>query len=141
MEQKMRRAGPGDCLLLLLSILDLAGIRTVFAPCGPKEDGSWMTCHWAGQAVTGAAAVLLVLALVHILVLDRGMKVGLDAGIAAVALLTALLPGRLIGLCMMPDMRCHQLMVPGITVCAVLMILSAILDAGFRLRKEKHHDI
>ena len=45
-------------LLFVFSVVELIGIRTFFAPCGPKEDGSWMSCHWAGQAVTGTAAVL-----------------------------------------------------------------------------------
>ncbi len=141
MEHKTRRVGAGDCLLLIFGIIFLVGIRTVFAPCGPKEDGSWMTCHWAGQALTGTAAVLLVLALVHLLLRDRGMKVGLDVGIAVVAVFSALLPGKLIGLCMMPDMRCHQLMVPGATVCAVLMVLAAVLDIGLRRKKENGHDV
>ncbi len=139
MEKKAKRFELAGLLLLLLSAAELIGIRTFFAPCGPKEDGSWMTCHWAGQAVTGTAVVLLVLALVRILVRDRGMKVGLDMGMAAAAVLSALLPGRLIGLCMMPDMRCHQLTVPGTAVCAVLVVLAAALDAGLRLRKEKGH--
>lgn len=136
MKQNDRRIGVSDILLLLFSAMDLIGIRTFFAPCGLKEDGSWMSCHWAGQAVTGAAVVLVVLALVHLLVRDRGMKLGLDAGLAATAVCSALLPGTLISLCMMADMRCHRLMVPGVTVCAVLVVMSAVLDAW--MRRERH---
>ena len=136
MTQNDRRIGVSDILLLLFSVVELIGILTFFAPCGPKEDGSWMSCHWAGQAVTGTALVLVVLALVHLLVRDRGMKLGLDVGLAVTAICSALLPGKLIGLCMMADMRCHRLTVPGVTVCAVLVILATALDAW--TRRERH---
>ena len=136
MKQNDRRIGVSDILLLVFSVVELIGIRTFFAPCGPKEDGSWMSCHWAGQAATGTAAVLVVLALVHLLVRNRGVKLGLDAGLVAVAVCSALFPGKLIGLCMMADMRCHRLTVPGVTVCAVLVVLSAALDAW--TRRERH---
>ena len=136
MKQNDRRIGVSDILLFVFSVVELIGIRTFFAPCGPKEDGSWMSCHWAGQAVTGTAAVLVVLALVHLLVQDRGMKLGLDAGLAATAICSALLPGKLIGLCMMAEMRCHRVMVPGVTVCAVLVVMTAVLDAW--MRRECH---
>ena len=63
MKQNDRRIGVSDILLFVFSVVELIGIRTFFAPCGPKEDGSWMSCHWAGQAVTGTAAVLVVLAI------------------------------------------------------------------------------
>ena len=136
MENNHPRARVSDLLLLVFGAVELSGVRTFFAPCGPKEDGSWMSCHWAGQAVTGTAAVLVVLALVHLLVRDRGMKLGLDLGLAAVALCSALFPGKLIGLCMMAEMRCHRLTVPGVTVCAVLVVLAAALDAW--TRRERH---
>lgn len=137
MEQKTRRAGLGDLLLLVFSLLYLSGILTFFAPCGPKEDGSWMTCHWAGQAALGTAAVLTVLSVVHILAKDRGIKLGLDVGILSAAALSALIPGRLIGLCMMPEMRCRQLTAPGVTVCSVLILAAAAADLILQRERRK----
>ena len=116
MEYYHPRARVSSLLLLVFSAVELAGVRTFFAPCGPKEDGSWMSCHWAGQAVTGIAVCLVILSIAHLLTGNRGMKLGLDVGIMVLTVFSALIPGRLIGLCMMPDMRCHQLMTPGVTV-------------------------
>ena len=127
--------GVTDCLLFVVSVLFLIGIYFWFPVCDAMGD-KIMSCHWAGQAVTGTALVLVVLALVHLLVRDRGMKLGLDVGLAVTAICSALLPGKLIGLCMMADMRCHRLTVPGVTVCAVLVVLAAALDAW--TRRERH---
>lgn len=128
MENKNRNIGFSDLLLVLLSAVFLIGIRSFFAPCGPKEDGSWMTCHWAGQAVSGAAAVLLCLAVAHLLVRNRGVKAGLSMAMIPTAALTMLIPGKLIHMCMMQSMRCHSVMKPGVIVCAVLTILAAVFD-------------
>ena len=42
MKQNDRRIGVSDILLFVFSVVELIGIRTFFAPCGPKEDGSWI---------------------------------------------------------------------------------------------------
>ena len=76
----------------------------------------------------GIAVVLTVLSVVHILAKDRGIKLGLDVGMLSAAALSALIPGRLIGLCMMPEMRCRQFTAPGVTVCSVLILAAAAAD-------------
>lgn len=57
----IRKIGVFDVVLFVLSAALFAGDLTVFAPCAAKGDGSWMTCHWAGNAVAGVAAVLTAL--------------------------------------------------------------------------------
>lgn len=133
------RIGISDVLLPVFSILYLVGIRTVFHPCGPKEDGSWMTCHWAGQMVTGLAVVLVVLSVAHVITTNTGVKLGLDLGILAVSVYSALIPGKLISLCMMPDMRCHQLMTPGVIICSILVLAAVALDCVLIGRKGSSH--
>ena len=64
--KKTTKSGPVDVLLAVFSVAYLVGVRTVFLPCGPKEDGSWMNCHWAGQAVTGVAVCLVILSIAHL---------------------------------------------------------------------------
>lgn len=61
-----RRFGVCDILLMLSALAFLLGLLFVFFPCGAKEDGGWMSCHWAGQALKGVAALELVLALQNI---------------------------------------------------------------------------
>ena len=124
-----------DVILFSLSALLLLGVLTVFAPCGAKEDGGWMTCHWAGNAVAGAAAVLTALAVMRIFAKDGKAQSWLSAAMIPTALLAALIPGRLIALCMMPSMRCRAVMSPAVTVLSVLIIAIAAMDVAFRRRK------
>ena len=70
MKKNSSKIGAGDIVLLVVSVFFLIGILTFFQACGPKDDGSWMTCHWAGQALTGLAAVLTVIALIVITLVD-----------------------------------------------------------------------
>lgn len=123
-----RRFGVCDILLMLSALAFLLGLLFVFFPCGAKEDGGWMSCHWAGQALKGVAALELVLALFHLLPAPAERKIGLDLSLIAAALLALLIPGRLIGLCLMASMRCRGLMAPAVTVFSVLLAALALLD-------------
>ena len=134
-----KKKGIGVCPLLqiVLNAVFFVGIQTIFAPCAPYEDGKWMTCHWAGEALLGIAAVMLVMSLLHLLPLRTGMKEGLVIAMIPVSFLIIVLPGRLIPLCMMETMRCHVMMQPAVTVIAVLnIVLSAVYL--WQHRKEEH---
>ena len=61
MEKKKWKIKLTDVLLLLASGAFLVGMRTFLAPCAQQADGKWMVCHWAGEALTGVAAVLFVI--------------------------------------------------------------------------------
>ena len=50
--------------------------------------------------------------------------------------LALLIPGKLIGLCMMASMRCRSLMAPAVTVFSVLLLALALLDLLYQ-RKRK----
>ena len=135
MENKKINIGVSDIALVVLGVIFFVGIRTFFAPCGPKDDGNWMTCHWAGQAISGIAAVLLVIAVIHLIVKDAKVKQGLALAIIPTALLAAFLPGNLIGLCMMNTMRCHSVMRTATIIVSLLMIAAALCDV-FAQRKK-----
>ena len=95
-----------------------------------------MTCHWAGQAVTGVAALLAVLATVRFFLADSRAKLGLDLAVIPTAMLAALIPGRLINLCMMHDMRCRAVMRPAVIVFSVLLIAAALVDLLMQRKKK-----
>lgn len=130
-----RKIDAFDIVLLVLSAVLLAGVLTVFAPCAPKEDGSRMTCHWAGSAVAGVAAVLTVISLLRLLVKDAKAKLGLDLAMLPASLLALLLPGKLIGLCMTADMRCRSVMTPAVTALSILLFAAAAVDAFLQHKK------
>ena len=135
MEKRNRSIGVSDIILLVLSVVFLIGILTFFAPCSPRDDGSWMTCHWAGQAVTGIAAVLLVISVIHLVVKDAKVKQGLALAMIPVALFSIILPGNMIGLCMMDTMRCRSVMRPATLIVSVLVIVSAAFDLILQRKK------
>lgn len=124
---KKLKIGIMDIIVLLAGVCFLLGSLFVFTPCGPKEDGSWMICHHAGTAVTGIAAVLVLLAVLHLLMPSAKTKLGLAMASLPVAVLAYLLPGKLHPLCMMPSMRCHTVMAPGVTVSVI--VLAAVYAA------------
>lgn len=136
MDKKKINIGKSDIILIVISVVFLIGILTVFAPCGPKEDGAWMSCHWAGHAVAGAAAVLVVLSVIHLFIADAKIKTGISIAIIPVSILAAIIPDGFISLCMMNTMRCHSVMHPAAIVMAILTVAAALLDI-FIQRKNK----
>lgn len=124
----MKRFTVCDFILPVLALALLLGLLFVFSPCGPKEDGGWMTCHWAGQALKGIASLELVLTLLHLIPAPDQRKIGLDFALIGTAVLAVCVPGHLINLCMMADMRCRSVMTPAVTVLSVLLIVLSLLD-------------
>lgn len=132
---KKLKVGVMDGVVILSSVLFLLGVLFVFTPCGPKEDGSWMMCHHASTAVTGIAVVLVILAVLHLLMPNAKTKLGLAMGSLPVAVLAYLIPGRLHPLCMMDTMRCHTVMVPGVTVSVIVLAVIYAADIFMQYKR------
>ena len=128
MNEKKRRCGITDVLLLVLNLIFFVGIQTVFAPCEARPDGSWMTCHWAGQALIGIAAALLAIAVMHLVIPRTQVKIGLSLAVIPVSILAFAVPDHLIDLCMMETMHCHTVMEPAVTLLSLLNVLLAAAD-------------
>lgn len=137
MADTKRKIGVGDIALLVLSVFFAVGMFTIFAPCGPKEDGSWMVCHWAGNAVKGLAIVLAALSVAHIAFQNGSVKIGLSLAIVPVALFAAIVPGNVISLCMMKTMKCHAVTQPAGIVLSALIIIAAVLDIVLQKKNNK----
>ena len=116
-----------DIVLLLLSLALCLGVKLVFHACGMKEDGSYMNCHWAEQAVFAVSAGLTITSVFR-LFLDRKAKAGAALAMSVTAAVTALIPGACIRLCMMDTMRCHAIMRPGVIILSGLLMLTGIAD-------------
>ena len=135
MENKKISIGISDIILLIASIIFFIGMLTFLRPCSAMEDGTWMTCHWAGQAIKGLAAVLVGISLIHGFVSNPHVKIGVSLAAIPVAVLTVLIPGGLIQMCMMNTMRCHAVMRPGATIFSVVTIAAAIFDIFCQRKK------
>ncbi|MBQ3842538.1 MAG: DUF4418 family protein [Ruminiclostridium sp.] len=123
-------------IMTALSLLLTIGIIIIFPACGPKEDGSWMMCHWAGRAVFGMGIALTVISLIALIFGGGKPAAGASLSAMVLAVLTALTPEILIPLCKMPTMQCHAMMRPAIIVISVLIALTAAVNAVMILKRK-----
>lgn len=131
-EQGRRSRGLAVAVLVVSAFLAV-GVMTLFHACAPKDDGTWMSCHYAQLAVFGLACAMVVLSL-SALVARRGAAFWLHLAVAGLAVVSAFVPGGAISLCMMAGMRCRAVMRPSVillsVVIAVLAVAGALLERG-----------
>ncbi len=125
-----------DALLCVLSAVLCFGTKFLFHACAPKEDGGWMACHWAEQAVFGLGIVLLILSIITFCFPDGKTKSGIQISMAVVSALVIAVPNHLIKLCMMTDMRCHSVMKPAAIIISILILICSV-TSGMLHRKEE----
>lgn len=106
---------------LLISL----GPQTLFKACGPKENGSWMLCHWTTQAELGVGLLIAASGVLLLLFSSRKVRLGLSIATALAGILVILFPTILIGGCAMKTMTCQRLTFP------VLEVIGAITVIGF----------
>ncbi|MBP3854317.1 MAG: DUF4418 family protein [Ruminiclostridium sp.] len=122
-------------ILTLLSLLLTVGVKTLFSACGAKDDGSFMSCHYAEQAVFGMGIALTVISVC--VLISGGSRIGTGCAVALIpaGAVTLFTPGVLINLCMMPNMHCHTVMHPAVSVICGLIIAAAAVHVFLSLRK------
>ena len=130
----MKRFSPGAAAVLLLSVVIAVGSVSFLGPC-VHEDGSFGSCHWAGQAMLGIGLLLAVLSLAALLVKDCRLRAGILFAAAAAAVLGIFVPGTLINLCGMATMRCRAVMRPAMTLLCVLTAVSSLAGGIAAYRK------
>ena len=111
----------------VLALVLSAGVMTLFCACAAKENGSFMHCHDVQMCVFWIGIALSVLALAGILVKNRVLLMGICGLSILLALAAALLPGRIMTMCMMETMRCYTLMKPFVTVISLLIIICSLI--------------
>lgn len=118
------------CLFLTIGSISL------FHGCGPKDDGSFMRCHWAETMIFAMGIVLSVISLFAAIVKDKGVRVGALASMVPCLILTMLVPGTVIKLCMMQTMRCWTVMRPSVVVISIVILIVVAVDIISCLGKE-----
>lgn len=133
----MKKINLQDIILLVLSLLLAFGTEFFFHACPAKDDGSWMRCHWAENAVFAIGIALSVLALARFFISDQKIKAGISLSFLSFSLLAAFVPGIVIPLCMMKDMRCHTIMRPAVVVISILIFIVSLVDFIVKIKSEK----
>ena len=124
-------------LSLAISILLAGGIMTVFRACAQKEDGTWMHCHYAQMNVFYIAVVMVVISLINLFVSNRKFGAGLWAVSIILSIIVILIPGTIMGMCMMDTMRCWAVMKPFVMIVCVLMIIVSLVGNVMDMRAGK----
>ncbi len=128
MKEKKINITVTDIVLLLITAAYLILLQTVFKECGPKDDGSFMACHWAGRAIFAFGIVLTVSSVAHTLLPSKDTKLGLSISILVTSIVAFFIPGTLIKICGMETMKCHTHTKPANTVFAILTAVAALAD-------------
>lgn len=134
MKSKNALVGVG---FLILGALLSAGTAWLFPACGPKDDGSWMKCHWSGRVTIGIGVAVLVLALAYLFLSDRQVRAGLSLAAIPVGLLNIAVLNGLIGLCGRAEMQCRAIMNPIVTILDAAVILLGLANALWLLRAQR----
>jgi asparagine N-glycosylation enzyme membrane subunit Stt3 len=93
--------------------------------CPKMESGAYMNCHHANVAVAVLSGLMVLSAVVSMLARKRIVTIVSSAVICVAAVLSAIVPGILIDLCMMPGMTCRAVFRPVDVICSVVILLSA----------------
>ena len=103
------------------------GVSTVFAACGPKDDGTWMHCHDAQMALLGIGVAVAVVGLVSLVAKGDTAKAVLGGAGAVLGIAACLVPGTIVSMCMMDTMRCHAVMKPFAMIMGVLIAIAGVI--------------
>ena len=116
-----------DILTFAVSLVYLLGIRLWFPVCEASENG-FMSCHWAGEVLKAMSIVLLLISIIHLVVPDEKVKIGMDIPLCCIYALSFCIPGRIIPLCKMAEMSCRRGTQIWTAVIMIVLLLIAIAD-------------
>ena len=119
-------------------LIIIVGLLILFAPfgfarvCFPKADGSFMKCHWMGEAVRMLGG--LIAALGVIFSLCKTTRSGIAFSNIGVGICLILLQTTVIGTCKNTAMHCNVYTKPVILLLAGALV---IINAGYLLFNRK----
>lgn len=123
---------------LAFAFLLMIGEKTFLRPCSARPDGTFMTCHWAGESVYVLSILLFFGAMLMLIIRKQEVYAALEGMVILICLLMKHLPGGYIPLCMKKDMRCWSVMRPGVgLLCALVILLAIVVEIlVWRAKKE-----
>lgn len=123
---------------LVFAFLLMIGEKTFLRPCSARPDGTFMTCHWAGESVYVLSILLFFGAMFMLTIRKQEVYAALEGMVISICLLMKQIPGGYIPLCMKKDMRCWAVMRPGVgLLCALVILLAIVVEVlVWRAKKE-----
>ncbi len=114
-------------IVTALALMFTVGIMTVFAACGPKEDGTWMRCHNVQIYLGICGVAMTVLAVAAFISRPKLLRIALYALITGGSVVAFLLPEIIMPMCMLHTMRCYAVMEPFDRVMTALIAVVSII--------------
>ena len=132
----MKKINAFDIVLTLLSLVLCLGTAFLFHPCGPKVDGSWMLCHWARNVIIALGAVFSAASIARFFLNDN-ITTGISISFIPLSVITCLVPGILVKMCGMKDMRCWSVMRPCVLVFSIAICVISVVDIILTVTKNR----
>ncbi|MCR5214138.1 MAG: DUF4418 family protein [Eubacterium sp.] len=129
-----------EILPIIIALLLSLGVVTVFKACDPMEDGTWMHCHAAQNDVFILGLVIGGLGTIALLIKKKAVKIIVGVVNLGLGVLTSIVPGILVHLCMMHTMRCHSVMRPFVVIVSIILILTELVNVFLLVGKRKVYD-
>ena len=113
-------------------LIVIIGLLVAFAPfgfahvCFPKADGSFMKCHWMGEAVRMLGGLIAALGIVFLLF--KSSRIGIAFSTIGLGICLILLQTVVIGTCKTATMSCNVYTKPTILLLAIALIAA---NAGY----------
>ena len=131
-----------DFLPTVVGLILAIGVMSVFSACKePMDDGMWMSCHYAQMYVFADAVVIVILSLIGVFVNNYKVRICCDFIEMALTVLAALIPGVLVGLCMMDTMRCRALFRPFTIVVSAILLVTIIVKTVFDFKRQNVQEL
>ena len=135
------KKGRGISLLSsAVGLLLAAGVMTLFSACGPKADGTLMNCHNAQIGAALCGICLAVLFAIAAFAKNKAVVLVCDAAALALSVVTFMIPGVLVHICLLSNMHCQVRLKPFTRGSAILIAVFALADI-LRIIKEKREQI
>ena len=122
---------------LIAAVLMSLGVMTVFRACPAKEDVQWMHCHTAQMDLFYVGIALVILALAAMIIRSVPVCIFLYIVSAVLGCITLLVPGKLVSMCMMENMRCWSVMRPFAMLMGILVIVFSLINLIRQLKQGK----
>lgn len=126
----------GLIMVTMLTALTCCGIHTFASPCAAVREG--MHCVGARDTITKVLVVMLVTSVMGFVNLKPVRLISAMAT-SILSLVTLLLPGTILPLCMITRMRCYTHMQPFVRVMMTITLVYSVVYCVYCLRHDKEN--
>ena len=138
MNKKTSKFSTIDLPALLLSAVLFVGVLTVFRACAKTDEGMWMHCHYVELAIAAIGITSCLLTFINMTFIKKlGINTLIRIITIALAIISIMLPGRIVSMCMMETMRCHAVMKPFVTIDSAILIIFSVVAIVVSFLKER----